>query len=42
MFFLYDIIYQYAKVVLVVVSLVIFMAFGDCLAECLAEYGGDY
>ena len=35
-----EIIQSYAQVFIVVVALVIFFAFGDCIAECFSDLGG--
>jgi len=37
-----EIVYQYAKVAVVVIALIIFIAFGDCIAETLRDFAGDY
>lgn len=35
-----EIVSEYLEVVVVFIAFVLFMAFGDCIAECVSEYGG--
>lgn len=39
---LVDTVKTHFEIILLVAAFITYMAFGDCIAECVAEYAGGY